>query len=472
MNGNKYRLAVAGCASTSLQSDAATLTVNAQAVVTSQPNNITSCVGNNASFSTTVSGSNITYQWQVSIDGGITFANIVGEVSATLQLNNLTIDMNNNQYHVVVSGDCTPSLVSSSATLIVNNQASIISQPVNASGCPGNSVDYTIAASGPGLSYQWQVSTDGGVTFTNINGATNSTVSITGITASMNNNQYGVIVGSSCSASGTTSSIATLTVLPEAVVNAAPQNYSGCAGDNASFTADISGTGVTYQWQISTDGGNTYTNISGATSSTLGLNNITTSMNNNRYRITASANPCGVVTTAAILSVLPSPVVTLTASPYHNLLPGLQTTLTATSVPTSNNYNWYKDGIIISGANGRTINVNYDNRGVYSAKDLNGCDNISNSITVSDSLTNNLFVYPNPNNGTFIVQQFNNNASQKRIIKLFDAKGARVYYKEFTLTSGSEAMEVVIKKLSSGTYMLILSDPNGNTIATKKIVKG
>jgi hypothetical protein len=81
-------------------------------------------------------------------------------------------------------------------------------------------------------------------------------------------------------------------------------------------------------------------------------------------------------------------------------------------------------------------------------------------------------VYPNPNNGTFIVQQFNNSASQKRIIKLFDAKGARVYYKEFTLTSGSEAMEVVIKKLSSGTYMLILSDSNGNTIATKKIVKG
>jgi hypothetical protein len=472
MNGNRYRLVVAGCASTSLLSDAAILTVNAQASIDAQPNNISSCIGNNVNFNATVSGSNLTYQWQISTDGGVSFTDIAGQLNASLSLNNITLDMNNNLYRVVITGDCTPSLISSAASLSVNNQASIVSQPVNASACPGNSVDYTIAASGPGLTYQWQVSTDGGVTFTNINGATNSTISITGITTSMNSNQYSVIVGSSCSATGTTSSIASLTVLPEAVVNAAPQNYSGCAGDNASFTADISGTGVTYQWQVSTDGGNTYTNISGATSSTLSLNNITTSMNNNRYRIVATANPCGVVTTAAILSVLPSPVVTVTASPYYNLLPGLQTTLTATSVPASNNYNWYKDGIIISGANSRTINVNYDNRGVYTAKDLNGCDNISNSITVSDSLTNNLFVYPNPNNGTFIVQQFNNNASQKRIITLFDAKGARVYYKEFTLTSGSEAMEVVIKKLSSGTYMLILSDPNGNTIATKKIVKG
>ncbi len=471
MNGNKYRLVVAGCASTSLQSDAATLNVNAQASISAQPNNVTSCVGNNTSFTASVSGSNISYQWQVSTNGGITFTNITGEVSATLQLSNLSIDMNNNQYRVNISGDCTPSLTSSSATLFVNNQTSIINQPVNASSCPGNSVDYTITASGPGLIYQWQVSTDGGVTFTNINGATNNTLTLTDVTTSMSNNQYQVIVISSCSAIGNSSSTATLTVLPEATVNAAPQNFSGCAGADASFTADITGTNLTYQWQISTDGGVTYTNITGATSATLSLNNISTSMNNNKYRIVATATPCGVITNAALLSVLASPVVTVTASPYQNLLPGLQTTLTATSVPASNNYNWYKDGILISGANGRTINVTYENKGTYTAKDLNGCDNISNQMTISDSATSDLFVYPNPNNGIFFVQQFSNNVNQKRSITLFDAKGARVYYKEYTLSIGSDMMEVVIKKLSAGTYMLVLSDGNGNKIATKKIVK-
>ena len=471
MNGNKYRLVVAGCASTSLQSDAATLNVNAQASISAQPNNVTSCVGNSANFSATVSGSNLTYQWQVSTDGGITFTNISGEVNATLQLSNITLDMNNNQYRVIIAGDCTPSLTTSSATLLVNNQASIISQPVNASGCPGNSVDYTITASGPGLNYQWQVSTDGGVTFNNINGATSSTLSLTGITSNMNNNQYQVIVSSSCSATGSSSATATLTVLPEATVNAAPQNFSGCAGANASFSADVTGNNLSYQWQVSTDGGVTYTNITGATSDTLGLNNITTSMNNNRYRIVATATPCGVITNAALLSVLASPLVTVTASPYHNLLPGLQTTLTASSIPASNNYNWYKDGILISGSNGRSINVTYDNKGTYTAKDLNGCDNISNQMIIADSVTSNLFVYPNPNNGIFIVQQFSNNVNQKRAITLFDAKGARVYYKEYTLSTGSDVMEVVVKKLSSGTYMLVLSDASGNKIATKKVVK-
>jgi hypothetical protein len=32
-------------------------------------------------------------------------------------------------------------------------------------------------------------------------------------------------------------------------------------------------------------------------------------------------------------------------------------------------------------------------------------------------------------------------------------------------------MEVAVKKLSAGTYMLVLSDANGNKIATKKVVK-
>jgi uncharacterized repeat protein (TIGR01451 family) len=471
MNNNRYRAVLFSCSATGLNSEAALLTVNAQAVVTSQPNNITSCVGNNVSFSASVSGNNVNYQWQVSTDGGITFTNIAGEVSATLQLSNLTIDMSNNQYRVSISGECTPLLSSSAATLLVNNQASITSQPINASGCPGNSVDYNVTASGPGLAYQWQVSTDGGITFSNINGATSSTLTLTDITTSMNNNQYSVVVSSSCAAIGTSSSPAALTVLPEATVNAAPQNFSGCAGADASFSADVTGNNVSYQWQVSTDGGVTYTNITGATSATFNLNNISTSMNNNRYRIVATVTPCGVITSAALLSVLASPVVTVAASPYHNLLPGLQTTLTATSVPASNNYNWYKDGTLISGANGKNINVTYDNKGTYTAKDLNGCDNISNQMTIADSATSSLYVYPNPNNGLFIVQQFDNTINQKRSITLFDTKGARVYYKEYTLSSGSDLMEVAVKKLSAGTYLLVLSDGNGNKITTKKVVK-
>jgi hypothetical protein len=471
MNGNRYRLVLGGCSSTSLNSDAATLSVNAQASIVAQPNNFTACVGNNANFTTTVNGAGLNYQWQISTDGGITFTNIFGAVNAALTLNNVTLNMNNNLYRVSITGDCTPSLVSNSATLSVNNQASIVTQPSSSSACPGSNVSFSITAIGPGLTYQWQVSTDGGISFVNINGENTTTLNLVNITSQLNNNRYRVVVNSSCSAIGNNSESGLLTVLPEALVNVAPENFSGCAGSTANFITSISANNLSYQWQVSTDGGSNYINISGATDSFLVLNNITTAMNNNKYRVVAVADPCGVTTNAALLSVLPSPAVTLSATPYHSLLPNLHTTLTATSIPTGTTYNWYKNGVLVTGVNGNTLTVNYADKGTYTVKDMNGCDNISNSINILDSLSNTLFVYPNPNNGQFTVQYFNGNNSQKRTVTLFDSKGARVYVQEYNMNSGFDVMEVVVKKLSAGTYMLLLTDGNGVKIATTKIVK-
>ena len=185
----------------------------------------------------------------------------------------------------------------------------------------------------------------------------------------------------------------------------------------------------------------------------------------------AGANPCGVTTNAALLNVQPSPIVILTANPVRNLYPGLSTTLTASSTPTSNSYNWYKNGVLVAGVTGNTITVNFDDRGSYTAKDLNGCDNISNTINITDSVSNTVFIYPNPNDGQFVVQYFNGNPNETRTITLFDSKGARVYKKSFAVSTAYEKMEVIAKKLSGGTYLLLLSDANGKKIATGKVVR-
>ncbi|PSG86119.1 beta strand repeat-containing protein, partial [Aurantibacter aestuarii] len=74
-------------------------------------------------------------------------------------------------------------------------------------------------------------------------------------------------------------------------------------------------TGITYQWQVSTDGGTTYTNItnggtapvySGATTNTLGLSNIPESFDGYDYQliITSTANVCGATTTSSNLVAL------------------------------------------------------------------------------------------------------------------------------------------------------------------------
>ncbi len=67
-------------------------------------------------------------------------------------------------------------------------------------------------------------------------------------------------------------------------------NATVASGQSASFTLGTALAATTYQWQLSTDGGATWNNLSnnssysGATTTMLGVTNITTVMNGSRYR--------------------------------------------------------------------------------------------------------------------------------------------------------------------------------------------
>ncbi len=64
-----------------------------------------------------------------------------------------------------------------------------------------------------------------------------------------------------------------------------PLDTSVPVGATATFTAAASGTPVpAVQWQVSTNGGFTFSNIQGATSTTLTIANVPYSSNGNRYR--------------------------------------------------------------------------------------------------------------------------------------------------------------------------------------------
>ena len=66
---------------------------------------------------------------------------------------------------------------------------------------------------------------------------------------------------------------------------------------------DPAGTAITYQWQISTNGGGSFGDIGGATSASLVLAN-STGLNNNQYRCNvASTGAVTVTSAAAILTV-------------------------------------------------------------------------------------------------------------------------------------------------------------------------
>jgi len=87
------------------------------------------------------------------------------------------------------------------------------------------------------------------------------------------------------------------------VVTTQPSAQARCAGSSASFTSAASGSPApTVQWQVSTNGGFSYSNITGATSATLTFATATTD-NNKRYRARWTNSAGAVNSSSALLTV-------------------------------------------------------------------------------------------------------------------------------------------------------------------------
>ena len=322
MSGYQYRLQVFSCTPTPIITTEAVLTVNTNAAISAQPNAVTLCSGNESSFSVTASGTGIGYQWQYAATCGGTFTNIAGATSADYTISNTQV-ANGGAYQVVITGTCN-TITSSCVDLVVNTLPAISAQPQNASVCVGGSNTFSVTATGTGIGYQWQLSTDGGTTYNNIGGATSSSYTVSAATIGMNGNRYSCVVTGTC-APAATSSAAILTVISPVAITTQPANVETCSGGNATFTVAGSSTQtVIYQWQISTDNGATWTNVTGANAATHTVANTSVIMNGNRYRCLLSSATCSAPTTsnAVILTVRQLPSIGLTAAPLTSLLPG------------------------------------------------------------------------------------------------------------------------------------------------------
>ena len=149
-------------------------------------------------------------------------------------------------------------------------------------------------------------------------------------------------------------------------------------------------------------------------------------MNNNLYRVTVSAGPCGSSGPyLARLNVNQLPLVTI-ASTTLQLVPGRVATLTGTSIPAPNaipNWSWTLNGNTISGATGSSVTAGIDQQGAYRATvtDVNGCTNSSNIVTIGSQASDYLWIYPNPNTGSFQVRLYYNQAiSDTRVVRIYN----------------------------------------------------
>jgi hypothetical protein len=228
---------------------------------------------------------------------------------------------------------------------------------------------------------------------------------------------------------------------------------------------------VSYQWQAWN--GSSWNNIAGATSSTLTLTNVNTSMNTNSYRVILTGL-CSVVTSnAATLYVNPLPTIALTAAPWIALLPGQTTSITATVSPAGGTFVWFKNGVVVPGATGPVLGpLTIADLGTYRAvyTDPNGCVAISADIVIGPQISNNLWVYPNPNHGHFEIR-FYTQSNQPVTVKIYNILGHLVYQHALTLSGGPySTIDVNLGNIAAGIYIVKVVNNSGQELAARAII--
>ncbi len=300
-----------------LESEPATFTVQAAPVVTLDPTDQTVEAGETASFTSAATGFPApSIHWQVSTDGGAHWTTDVadaGNTTGTLSVT-ATAGKNGAQYRAVFA-NAAGEAVSEAATLEVHTPPVVTANPADETVIAGETATFEAAATGlPAPGVQWQVSTDGGAHWsddTTDSGNTTTTLSVL-TKGSQNGNQYRAVFSNA--AGEAVSEAAALEVDTPPTITGDPANKAVNAGETATFKASASGfPAPTVQWQVSTNGGGTWSNDttdSGNTTTTLTI--LTkASQDKNQYRAVFTNVAGKATTTAAILEVHTIPVVTL-----------------------------------------------------------------------------------------------------------------------------------------------------------------
>ncbi|WKN45481.1 fibronectin type III domain-containing protein [Tunicatimonas pelagia] len=197
--------------------------------------------------------------------------------------------------------------ITRSVLVTVNPLPTVNTDPADQAVCEGQNATFTVAATGTGLTYQWQEDTGGG--FADLAGETGSSLNVFGVTLAQSGNQYQVVVTSD-EGCDITSASATLTV-PNPQVTTQPTDQTVCTGQDATFNVVASGSGLTFQWQEDNGGG--FADLVGETNPSLIVNGATLTQSGNQYQVVVTdANGCSTTSSAAELTVTNAPDATFT----------------------------------------------------------------------------------------------------------------------------------------------------------------
>ncbi len=233
-----------------------------QPYIISQPKCIDADEGDTVSFTVEALGSDLTYNWQHSGNGGSSWTDTphTGHNTPTMSFNVKSFSYKM-LYRCIIT-DKSGSFVTSDTCKVTNENdiLKIVSQTENVYADCGDEVSFSVNTTGTFVRYNWQISYDKGNTWKTapFTSRLKKTLSFTA-----QNEYFGCMLRCTVTDYFKNSLVSTPASLIEknptkVVLISQPENAEGEIGDTVSFTVMVSGSGITYNWQHSGNGGYTW----------------------------------------------------------------------------------------------------------------------------------------------------------------------------------------------------------------------
>jgi CHRD domain/Secretion system C-terminal sorting domain len=449
-----------------------TITVNPTATVTTVANQV---VCNNSpvtavAFTSPTTGGTIVYNWTNNTTSIGLAASGVGNIASFNGTNTTTAPVTAT---ITVTPTFTNGAVSCVGTpitfTITVNPTPLVNTVANQTLCNGAStlgVNFTSPTTGGTIVYNWTNNTTsiglaasgaGNIpSFVAVNTGTTPVVATISIIASYTNG------GVTCT--GPTQTF-TVTVNPTPVVTLA--SFAAICRNAAPLTltggSPVNGTG----------GGVGIYFVNGVAQTVFNPANYSPGFHTIVYQFT---NSFGCVRSATQqIQVYPIHTVEITLAPNTGVRPGVPVTAIATVSPVDNyTYTWTKNNVLVSGATADRITVLGNDAGNYKVTVTapTGCVVVSDNAFTSSAISSQLFIFPNPNTGLFNVSYNNGDANLvARTLSVYDATGAKVFSKTYSVNVPYGNMVVDIRNKARGQYYVLLLDSNGKKLASATVQK-
>ena len=223
---------------------------------------------------------------------------------------------------------------------ITNNSITTVSDPQPQTICENKNTFFTVVASGA-KSIEWQLSSDSGATYNPVNedaiykNVASQTLLVKNATKNMDAYLFRAkVIGCVQDA---TSKEAQLTVLSSPVITKDPEDQKICATANATFSV-TSPDATSYEWQVSKDGGDSYTTILNTNATDLTVQNVSVAMSGYLFRSVVKGNCDPVFSKNAKLKV-DTTVVNVSVD-KTSICMDQAAQLSATASPSAATYEW------------------------------------------------------------------------------------------------------------------------------------